>query len=103
MLKYIISVNQYLNEGINMPSTVNGIGTNYGIQEFIKNILFDEKIGGSIHLAVGKSFDNCGGKNKSALHWDMIKDLRKDGELYFDDKLIQKNGSFITNDLAGLK
>ncbi len=79
-----------------------GIGTNYGIQNFIKNILFDEKIGGSIHLAVGKSFENCGGKNKSALHWDMIKDLRKDGELYFDGKLIQKNGRFIAKDLAGL-
>ncbi|RLD11275.1 MAG: aminopeptidase [Chlamydiae bacterium] len=79
-----------------------GIGTNYGIQNFIKNILFDEKIGGSIHLAVGKSFDDCGGKNKSALHWDMIKDLRKDGELYFDGKLIQKNGRFIDKKLDGL-
>jgi len=79
-----------------------GIGTNYGIQKFISNILFDEKIGGSIHLAVGSSYEECGGKNKSALHWDMIKDLRDGGELYFDGKLIQKNGKFIAKSLVGL-
>lgn len=72
-----------------------GIGTNYGIQRFIKNILFDEKIGGTIHLAVGESYTETGGKNKSALHWDMIKDLRKDGALYLDGELFQKNGKFV--------
>lgn len=72
-----------------------GIGTNYGIQRFIKNILFDEKIGGSIHLAVGDSFPEAGGKNKSALHWDMIKDLRKGGALYIDGRVFQKDGKFI--------
>ena len=73
-----------------------GIGTNYGIQRFIKNILFDEKIGGTVHLALGESYEETGGRNKSALHWDMIKDLRRDGALYVDGKLLQKNGKFIT-------
>jgi len=72
-----------------------GIGTNYGIQRFIKNILFDEKIGGTVHLALGESYAETGGVNKSALHWDMIKDLRKGGALYVDGKVLQKNGKFI--------
>lgn len=71
-----------------------GIGTNRNISKFIKNILFDEKIGGSIHLAVGAGFPEAGGKNKSALHWDMIKDLRHGGAIYVDGKLFQKNGKF---------
>ena len=54
-----------------------GIGTNTGIKKYIKNILFDEKIAGTVHLAVGMAYEECGGKNKSAIHWDMIKDLRK--------------------------
>lgn len=72
-----------------------GIGTNFGIQKFIKNILFDEKIGGTIHLALGQSYEETGGKNQSALHWDMIKDLRKGGALYVDGKVFQKNGKFV--------
>lgn len=71
-----------------------GIGVNYNIKKFIKNILFDEKIGGTIHLALGMAYKEGGGKNESALHWDMIKDLRKGGEFYIDGKLIQKNGKF---------
>ena len=71
-----------------------GIGTNMKIQKFIKNILFDEKIGGTIHLALGQAYEESGGKNKSALHWDMIKDLRKGGTLYVDGKIIQKDGVF---------
>ena len=69
-----------------------GIGNNWGIQRFTKNILFDEKIGGTIHLAIGSSYPECGGKNQSTLHWDMIKDLRGSGEIYVDGKLWQKNG-----------
>lgn len=69
-----------------------GIGLNYGIKEFTKDILFDEKIGGTIHLALGESYKECNGKNKSIVHWDMIKDLRKNGKLYFDGKLVEKNG-----------
>ncbi|MCE9613016.1 MAG: aminopeptidase [Lentisphaerae bacterium] len=72
-----------------------GIGTNRNIQRFIKNILFDEKIGGTVHLALGKSYPETGGVNKSALHWDMIKDLRKGGALYVDGKLFQKDGRFV--------
>ncbi len=71
-----------------------GIAVNYGIKNFSKDILFDEKIGGTVHLAVGRSYVEAGGKNKSAIHWDMIKDLRKKGALYLDGKLIQKNGRF---------
>jgi aminopeptidase len=72
-----------------------GIGVNYGIKKFIKNILFDEKIGGTIHLALGMAYKEGGGKNDSALHWDMIKDLRKGGEIQIDGKSIQKNGKFL--------
>ncbi len=72
-----------------------GIGTNRNIQRFIKNILFDEKIGGTIHLALGKSYPETGGVNKSGLHWDMIKDLRKDGAIYVDGTLFEKNGKFV--------
>ena len=69
-----------------------GIGTNSGIKVPIKQILFDEKIGGTIHLALGRAYPETDNTNQSALHWDMIKDLREEGELYLDNKLIQKNG-----------
>jgi len=72
-----------------------GIGTHYGIKQFIKNILFDEKIGGTVHLALGQSYAETGGRNRSALHWDMIKDLRRGGALYLDGKLWQKDGVFV--------
>lgn len=71
-----------------------GVGVNFGIQNFTKDILFDEKIGGTIHLALGRSYEETGGENKSALHWDMIKDLRKKGKLLIDGKVIQKDGKF---------
>jgi aminopeptidase len=71
-----------------------GIGTNRRIQRFTKNILFDEKIGGTVHLALGKSYPETGGRNNSALHWDMIKDLRKGGALYVNGRLFQKDGRF---------
>lgn len=77
-----------------------GIGTNYGIPRATKNILFDEKLGGTVHLAVGKSYEETGGKNDSSVHWDLICDLH-DGELYADGELIQKNGEFIGFDLGG--
>jgi aminopeptidase len=69
-----------------------GIGNNFKIERFTKNILFDEKIGGSIHLALGKGYKETLSKNVSSLHWDMIKDLREGGELYFDGKLVQRGG-----------
>jgi aminopeptidase len=70
------------------------IGTNYGIQKFTKSILFDEKIGGTIHLAVGNGFIEAGGENQSAIHWDMICDMRNDSEILVDGELFYKNGEF---------
>jgi aminopeptidase len=71
-----------------------GIGVNYNIKQFIKQILFDEKIGGTVHLALGMAYPEGGGRNKSSVHWDMIKDLRRAGKIFIDGKLIQKNGKF---------
>ena len=70
-------------------------GTNYGVKHYTKNTLFDEKIGGTIHLAVGTGFPETGSKNHSSLHWDMVCDLRKNGEVYADNELIYKNGRFL--------
>lgn len=70
------------------------IGTNDEIQEVTGNILFDEKIGGSIHMAVGASYPETGGKNVSGLHWDMIKNMKNGGKIYADDVLIYENGKF---------
>ncbi|MBQ9149387.1 aminopeptidase [bacterium] len=71
------------------------IGTNDRIQDVTGNILFDEKIGGSIHIALGASYPEAGGKNQSGLHWDMIKNMKNGGKIYADDKLIYENGKFI--------
>jgi|HigsolmetaAR201D_1030396.scaffolds.fasta_scaffold04141_3 aminopeptidase len=70
-------------------------GTNYNIQRFTKNILFDEKIGGTIHLALGSAFAEVGGQNKSALHWDLICDMRQGGQVYADGQLIYQDGKFL--------
>jgi aminopeptidase len=70
------------------------IGTNYGIQKFTKNTLFDEKIGGTIHMAVGASLPESGGVNESGVHWDMVTDMRKGGVMYADGKVIHKDGKF---------
>jgi len=72
-----------------------GIGLNKRITRFSRDILFDEKIGGTIHLALGRAYPETGGINKSAIHWDLIKDLRHSGKFYLDGKLIQKNGKFL--------
>ncbi len=71
------------------------IGTNYDIQRRTKNILFDEKIGGTIHMALGQSYYQTGGKNDSPIHWDMITDMKDGGEIYADDELIYKDGAFL--------
>lgn len=71
-----------------------GIGTNFGIDRFTKNILYDEKIGGTIHLAVGAGFPEAGGKNKSAVHWDMLVDMHTDSEIKVDGTVFYKNGEF---------
>jgi aminopeptidase len=71
-----------------------GIGTNYGIDRFTKEILLDEKIGGTIHLAVGMSYPETGGKNNSAVHWDMVCDLRRGGRITVDGTELQADGKF---------
>ncbi|MBR9682894.1 MAG: aminopeptidase [Candidatus Aenigmarchaeota archaeon] len=72
-----------------------GIGMNPKITKFTKNLLFDEKIGGTMHFAFGMAYKECGEPNKSALHWDIVKDLRKNGKVFLDGKLIMKNGKWI--------
>jgi aminopeptidase len=69
-------------------------GTNRGITQFSRNILFDEKIGGTMHLALGASYPETGGLNQSAIHWDMICDLRQQSEVRVDDVLFIKDGEF---------
>jgi aminopeptidase len=71
------------------------IGTNFGIQRFTKSILFDEKIGGSIHVAVGNGYPETGSKNRSAIHWDFICDMRDNSEIWVDEELFYKNGKFV--------
>jgi len=71
------------------------IGTNENIQKITKNILFDEKMGGSIHMAIGQSYLQCGGKNESSIHWDMITDMKNDGEIYADGEMVYQNGKFL--------
>ncbi len=68
-----------------------GIGTNYGIQRFTKHMLFDEKIGGTIHLALGAGYPETGSKNKSGLHWDMLCDMAH-SEIHLDGELFYKDG-----------
>jgi aminopeptidase len=71
-----------------------GIGTNSGIDRAVGAILFDEKIGGTVHLAVGRSYPESGGTNESAVHWDMICDLRRGGRLSADGEVLQEDGRF---------
>jgi aminopeptidase len=71
-----------------------GIGTNYGIDRFTKEILLDEKIGGTVHLAVGMSYPETGGRNDSAVHWDMVCDLRQGGRITVDGEQLQVDGRF---------
>ena len=71
------------------------IGTNYDIDRFSKQILFDEKIGGTVHMAVGQSYAQAGGKNESAVHWDMIANMREGGRVYADGEMIYENGYFV--------
>jgi aminopeptidase len=75
-------------------------GMNYEIDRFTRDILFDEKIGGTIHLALGASFKKLGGQNDSGLHWDMICDLRAEGEVYADGELVWKAGAFLNEPSA---
>ena len=92
--------NEFLQSMLNMDEGSRfvgeiAIGTNERVQNVTGNILFDEKIGGSIHMAVGASYPEAGGKNKSGLHWDMIKNMKENSKIYADNKLIYENGKFI--------
>jgi aminopeptidase len=73
------------------------IGTNYNLTKFTKNILLDEKIGGTIHMAIGASMLEAGGKNNSAIHWDMIRSMKNEGRIFADGELFYANGRFIKN------
>ena len=71
------------------------IGTNYAIKDFSRNTLFDEKIGGTFHAAVGAGYPESGSHNESALHWDMVCDLRAGGVVEADGKAFHKDGRFL--------
>ncbi len=70
-------------------------GMNEAVTEFTGNTLFDEKIGGTVHLALGRAYPETGGVNRSALHWDLVCDLRKGSEVYADGELVYANGRFL--------
>jgi len=70
-------------------------GTNPNVDIFCKDILIDEKIGGTIHIALGRAYPSCGGTNKSAIHWDIIKDMRQHGQIFLDGRLIFENGKIL--------
>jgi aminopeptidase len=72
-----------------------GIGTNYGIDRGTRDVLLDEKIGGTVHMAVGASYPECGGKNESAVHTDLVCDLRQGGRIEVDGEPFQENGRFL--------
>ena len=71
------------------------IGTNFGINRFTGQILFDEKIGGTIHTAIGAGYPDTGSQNQSAVHWDMICDMRTDSTIHVDGELFYKDGQFV--------
>ncbi|QAT40320.1 aminopeptidase [Clostridium sp. JN-9] len=88
-----------LDEGASRFGEV-AIGTNYGINKFTRNMLFDEKIGGTIHMAIGDSMAEAGGLNKSNIHWDMLCDMRQCGKIYADGELFYEKGHFIDEVLS---
>jgi aminopeptidase len=69
-----------------------GIGCNPGITRFMRNTLFDEKIDGTVHLALGNGLPNIGGTNQSEIHWDIVKDLRPGGQILLDGEVVQQDG-----------
>ena len=94
------TANDYLQSLLDMDAGARilgevAFGLNYEIDRFTRDILFDEKIGGTLHLALGSSFHKLGGENDSGLHWDMICDLRAEGEVYADGELVWQAGHFL--------
>jgi len=91
---------EFLNEVLNTDPGARfvgeiAVGTNYGIQKLIKNMLFDEKIGGTVHMAVGRSIPESLGINESTIHWDMLCNMKNGGKIYVDDEIVYENGEFI--------
>lgn len=80
--------------GASLPGEF-AFGLNPHVNRFCKDILLDEKMGGTIHLALGRAYPECGGTNQSALHWDIVKDLRREGVVYLDDTPIFENGKLV--------
>ena len=72
-----------------------GIGCNPAITRYMRNTYFDEKIDGTIHIAIGAGFSDLGGTNESAIHWDMVKDLRPGGRIEIDGRVVQENGAWV--------
>ncbi|MBG56437.1 MAG: hypothetical protein CL935_04845 [Deltaproteobacteria bacterium] len=72
-----------------------GVGTNFGISHYCYDLLFDEKMAGTPHIALGRAYPKCGGINKSAFHWDLVKDLRSHGALYLDGEKMIEKGEFL--------
>ncbi|MDH5333059.1 MAG: aminopeptidase, partial [Thermoleophilia bacterium] len=72
-----------------------GIGCNPGITRYMRNTLFDEKIDGTVHLALGKGIAEVGGTNESAIHWDIVKDLRDGGRIELDGEVVQQDGRWL--------
>ncbi len=70
-------------------------GTNFHINRFCKDILFDEKIGGTVHIALGRAYPECGGVNQSAIHWDIVKDLRQEGAVNIDGRTVLEQGALL--------
>ena len=77
------------------------IGTNYAITDYSKNTLFDEKIGGTFHAAVGAGYPETGNDNQSGLHWDMVCDLRTGGTITVDGEVISRDGKFVFDGWPG--
>jgi aminopeptidase len=75
-------------------------GTNPAVDRFCKDILLDEKIGGTVHIALGRAYPECGGTNQSAIHWDIVKDTRREGAVYVDGRLVLKDGVFLMQRIA---
>jgi aminopeptidase len=84
-----------IDEGACRPGEI-GIGVNEGIGRRTGDLLYDEKIAGTLHLALGRAYTECGGANDSALHWDLLMDLRKGGEIRVDGRPINRNGLWLT-------
>ena len=72
-----------------------GIGCNPGITRYMRNTLFDEKIDGTVHLALGNGMPDLGGRNVSTIHWDIVKDLRPGGRIELDGEVVQRDGRWL--------